>query len=405
MTRAHVVAEQGAAGDMLLGALVDAGAPLPRVRDAVGALGLGLDVTTEQVTVRGVRATRARVLVPADAPRVPTLADAEALLDRAALRADVRADARRVFGALAEAEAAVHGVAVTDVVLHELGNPDTAADVVGVCAAVRALGLERLSCGPVALGAGEADTDHGRVAVPPPAVTELLRGFVVRPGGRAPARELTTPTGAALLATLAEPDGGGASLRLATTGRGAGDPDRPEPSVLTVLVGDDADAGAAVAGTGAQPAVVVEATVDDLAGEHVPVVLDRLRERGAHDAWAVPALMKKGRPGHTLTALGDEAAAGALADVLVREAGTLGVRVHRVDKHALPRRWVEVEVAGVPVRVKVGELDGQAVVVAGEHDDVARAAAALRRPAREVAADAVAAARGMLAADPAPGQR
>lgn len=400
MSAAHVVADEGLAGDMLLGALVDAGVALDELAGPVAALGAGLELTARTVEVRGVAATKVDVVVPEEAPRAPTLADARALLEAAGLAPAVGGPAGRVLATMAEAEAAAHGTTADRVVLHELGDLDTVADVVGVCAGLAALGVARLTCGPVAVGAGEAATDHGVLTVPPPAVTTLLRGFVIRGGADdGPRRELTTPTGAALVATLAEPVAGVPLLRLGATGHGSGDPQREAPSLVTLLVGDAAgEAGGAPGGAPARPAAVLEATVDDLPGEHVPVVLDRLRDGGAHDAWAVPAIMKKGRPGHTLTALADEADVPALAGTLMREAGTLGVRWHRVVKHPLARRWVDVDVDGHGVRVKVGELGGEAVVVAPEHDDVAAAAAALGRPLRDVAADASAQGRRRLAA-------
>lgn len=384
----HLVADAGVAGDMLLGALVDAGAPLERLRQAVAALDVGLDLSARQVQVGGVRATKVDVALPAGGPRLRTLADAEASLDAAALPGEVDRPARAAFRALARAEGEVHGRPAEDVIFHELGSLDTAADVVGACAGVAALGLQRLTCGPVAVGGGQVVTAHGHLAVPAPAVTALLRGFVVHGGGDG---ELATPTGAALLAVLAEPVEGVPLLRLRGSGRGSGDPDRPRPSALTLLVGDHTGE----AGPG-EPATVLEATVDDLPGELVPGVLDALREAGAHDAWAVPAAMKKGRPGHTLTALAGEAELPRLIEVLVTEAGTLGVRWHQVRKQPLPRRWLDVEVGGEPVRVKVGQLHGRPVVVAAEHADVQRAAARLSRPAREIHAEAVSAGRRML---------
>lgn len=393
MTHAHLVAEQGLAGDMLLGALLDAGAPLDAVRACVDALDVGAQLTPRTVQVRGVAATKADVSVPPpDVAALPTLSDVEAALARADLAPRVASAARRTFRALAEAEAAVHATTPEQVRFHELGHLDTIVDVVGVCAALAALDVDALTCGPIAVGGGQAAGDHGTLSVPLPAVTQLLRGFVVH-GGSAD-RELTTPTGAALVATLGGPVDGVPPLRLDATGRGSGDPRRDAPSLLTVLLGHDA---AAADLAPAQSAVVLEATVDDVSGELVPVVLDRLREHGAHDAWAVPTLMKKGRPGHTLTALADEADVAALTDVLVAEAGTLGVRWHRVTKHPLPRRWVDVEVEGCAVRVKVGDHAGRAAVVKPEHDDVARAGAELGRPLHDVAAEAVAAARHRLA--------
>lgn len=387
MKVAHLLCDHGVAGDMWLGALVDAGAPLSTLQAAVDALDAGARLDAATVRVRGVAAVKVHVRLPAGAPTVRTWAEGRSLLDGADLPAAVRDPALSVFRRLAEAEAAAHGTDLDRVHLHELGSLDTVVDIVGACTGVHALGLQRLTSGPVAVGSGTVATDHGDLPVPAPAVIELLRGFTVFGGG---SRELATPTGAALLATLTI----GAPLpavRLTGRGRGASDPDRADAGVLTVLVGD-AEAGAA-----ADPAVLIEATVDDLSPELVPVVLDGLRHAGAHDAWATPVLMKKGRPGYTLTALVDAADIPATQAVLFRESTTIGVRWFQINRRPLPRRWVTVQVEGHDVRVKVAEFDGQIVTTAAEFDDVRAVAEALDRPAREVQAHAAELARHVVA--------
>lgn len=388
----HLLCEQGVSGDMWLGALADAGASVEAMQAAVDSLGLdGVRLVASRATEHGLAGTRVEVVVPEGTRRLRTPAQAQEVLDGADLAPAVRQRSLDVYHALARAEAAAHGRDPSAVHFHELGHPDTAADIVAACAGVHDLGLSRLTTGRVAVGSGTVDTDHGRVAVPPPAVRHLLAGFTVVDGGAT--RELATPTGAALLATLTEPAPLG-PFRLTGTGTGLAAPRPQGTSTLTLLIGEvEADAAPA-----AEPAVVVEATVDDLSPELVPYVLDRLRELGAHDAWAVPALMKKGRQGWTLTALADAASVPALRDTLYAEGGTLGVRWHPVTKHPLARRWVEADVDGVTVRVKVASAgDGAVVTVAPEFDDVSAAARRLGRPARDVYAAATAAARALLA--------
>lgn len=377
MRAAHLLCPQGVAGDLFVAALVDAGAPLGVLRDAVDALDLGdVALRAEPGRGAGIAATAVHVDVGEAARRVETWPEARAVLERATLPGPVREAALDAARRLAEAEAAAHGTTPEEVRYHELGDPDTLADVVAGCAAVHALGIAALTCGPVAVGGGTVPSAHGRLPVPAPAVTELLRGFALLGDGE---RELTTPTGAALLAALAAPTGGLPPLRLTGTGRGVTTSrDGTATSVLTVLIGErEPDAGTA-------PAVVVEATVDDLAPDLVPVVLDALRAAGAHDAWAVPVLMKKGRPGHTLVALADEADVAMMEQVLFTESTTIGVRHHHVRKRALPRRTERIEIDGEVIGVKVVELDGRVLRASPEADDVRRVAAALGIPVHEL---------------------
>lgn len=375
---------------MWLGALVDAGARPDVLQAAVDGLGLGaIELRVTRVAEHGLAATRVEVHVPDGTRRLKRMTDVEAAFESATTDDAVLRQAWEVYQTLAHAEAAAHGSDLDAVHFHELGHPDTAADIVAACAGVLDLGLERLTTGRVAVGSGSVDTDHGRVAVPPPAVRQLLTGFTVVEGSAG--RELATPTGAALLARLTTPASLG-PLRLTGVGTGAAKHRERGTSTLTLLVGDADDAE----GTATEAAVVVEATVDDLSPELVPYVLDRLREHRAHDAWAVPALMKKGRQGWTLTALAAPADLPALREVLHRESGTLGVRWHTVTKHPLRRRWVDTLVDGVTVRVKIAEDGGGIVTVAPEFDDVAAAARRLGRPARDVYDAAAAHARAQL---------
>ncbi len=390
MRIAHIDASAGVSGDMLLGAALDAGASLEVINDAVSSLGVGdVRITVARVRRAGITATKIRVRAPEETPEVRTWRQIREILTFVALDDDVRDRVLATFQRLAEAEAVVHNEKPEDVHFHEIGALDTLADVVGVVAALHDLQVTRLTCGPIGIGTGTVETAHGELPLPVPAVSQLLVGRELR--GRAIDAELVTPTGAALVATLSEPVAAMPPMRLASTGVGAGDRDLPHPNVVRLFVGDPARAE-----RHASTAVVLEATVDDLTPELVPVVLDRLRGAGAHDAWATPVLMKKGRPGYTLSCLCDPEAVDVLRAVLYRESSTIGSRAYTVSKDALPRESLTVYVDGEPIGVKVARLDGAVVSAAPEFDDVGAAADRLGRPARDVHQAAEAAARRAL---------
>ena len=400
VTIAWVDARNGVAGDMLLGALVDAGAPLDRLRDAVEAV---MPATVEwhvaEVRRAGMRATKVDVEVVADDLPHRVWTTIRSMLAAAPLDDRVKAGAQAVFRVLAEAEARAHGVPVEQVHFHEVGAWDSIADVVGVCAALAALGVDRLLAGTVALGSGSIRTAHGQIPVPVPAVLELSRGWDVTSGGTG---ELATPTGMAILSALAEPAPSLPACTLRAIGVGAGTRDDPgRPNVVRVVLGELAAAGAA-AGAATRASVVLEANLDDLDPRVWPGVLDALLAAGADDAWLTPILMKKGRPAHTLGVLVAPDRADAVRAVLFAEVPTLGVREHPVTKHELARTWRPVAVGGAVVRVKVGHADGRIVTATPEFSDAVAAAEASGRPVRAVLADAVAAAgaAGLRAGEP-----
>jgi uncharacterized protein (TIGR00299 family) protein len=386
-------ASSGASGDMLLGALLGTGVPIEVLRDAVDAVSPEpVSLEAEQVTRHGFASTRCHVHV-GDSVTERSWADIRGLLEAAPLDEVVREVALEAFGRIAEAEARVHGVAVDDVHFHEVGALDSIADVVGVAAGFVHLGLDELVCSPIALGGGSVRIAHGRVGVPVPAVVDLLRGL---PSYGGPVDlELTTPTGAALLATLADDFGPQPAMAVTTVGVGAGgrDPDG-HANVVRLLVGDGFETLAARA---PQPpvagALVIEANVDDLDPRVWPDVIAALLAAGASDAWLSPILMKKGRPAHTLHVLVGAEAADAVRREIFRQTSTIGVREQTFGKQALDREFVEVEVGGHRVAVKVARLDGELMNVQPEYADVAAAAAELGRPVKDVLAEAAARAR------------
>jgi uncharacterized protein (TIGR00299 family) protein len=387
-----VDASAGASGDMLLGALAGAGVPLGVMSEAVDRVAPGqvrLDV--EQVSRAGFAATRCHVEVE-DTTTSRTWRDVEQLLNEAGLHEDVRALAHDVFCRLAEAEGRVHGHPPEDVHFHEVGALDAIADVVGVCAGIVHLGLSRVVVSSVSVGGGTVLTEHGRLPVPPPAVVELLRG--VPTSGGPVDLELCTPTGAALLTTLADEWGSQPAMVVSHVGVGAGARD-PEghANVLRVLLGES---GVETLRDGRSStttsALLLETNVDDLDPRLWPGVIGALLGAGASDAWLTPIVMKKGRPAHTLSVLVASERVDAVRREIYRHTPTIGLRAHRVDKHALDREMTEVELHGRPIAVKVARLDGEVVNVQPEFEDVAAAAAALGAPVKVLMAEAVAAA-------------
>jgi uncharacterized protein (TIGR00299 family) protein len=379
----------GASGDMLLGALVDAGVPLAVLQQAVDGLGLPEPVrlTATETTRAGLGALKVDVeadVHPAESTVTRTWGDVRALLEAASLDEPVRRTALDVFARLASAEGAVHRVPAEEVHFHEVGALDALADVVGVAAGVHALGLEELVAGTVSLGSGSTRGAHGPLPVPAPAVLALLAGVPVQ-AGAAP-YELTTPTGAALLAATVTRWGPLPELSVVRTGTGAGGRDPDEvANVLRLVLGERSQA---TVGT----ALLLETNVDDLDPRLWPAVLSRLIAVGASDAWLTPILMKKGRPAHTLSVLVPDEAAAAVRRELFCETPTLGLRETRVGKRALARTFAAVQVDGRTIRVKLGWLGGEVVNAMPEWEDVAAASAALGRPGKVVLQQAQAAA-------------
>ena len=413
-TRRHlwVDASAGVAGDMLLGALVDAGAPLAEVQAAVDAvLPDTVRLTAQEVRRAGLRATR--VLVEVTQPDQPsrTWADIRELVGRADLSAAVATRALEAFRVLAEAESRTHGIAPEDVHFHEVGAWDSIADVVGTCAAVSLLGVEGASASPVAVGSGRTMTAHGELPVPVPAVLELSKGWSVTAGGEG---ELATPTGMALLRSLATACEPMPTLEVGTVGVGAGGRDTPgRANVVRAVVGalrhgTGAPAHDLVLAGTSEELVVLEANVDDLDPRVWPEVLAALMSAGAADAWLTPVLMKKGRPAHTLSVLCRPGDRHALRDLVLATTSTFGVREHLVDRVALQRDWRTLTVHGHPVRIKLSLAgDGTVRHATPEFEDAAAVAREVGVPVRQVLDEVAAGARsaGIVPGAPLPEQR
>lgn len=363
----------GVAGDMALGALLDAGADADAVREIVEGLGVGGWELVAAGTLRGgIAAVDVRVDVT-ESGVVRTASNILGLIGEAELPERVQRRALAVFEALADAESQLHGRPVEQVHFHEVGGLDAIVDIVGTCAALEVLGIDEVHVGPIAQGQGMIRSAHGHLPIPAPATVALLRGAPTF-GTEVPA-ELTTPTGAALMAALATRFGTMPAMVVAAVGYGAGDRELPDrPNVTQVVIGETAPAPSA-----GQDVQLLETNVDDVTGETLAHTIERLLEAGAHDAWVTPVVMKKGRPAHVLSVLGDPALAGVLSAVMLDETGSLGVRATSQQRWPRARTEVQVLVDGHPVRLKVAS--GRVKV---EYDDAVGVAARSGRPLREV---------------------
>jgi uncharacterized protein (TIGR00299 family) protein len=383
-----VDASNGAAGDMLLAALLDAGADLDAVRTGLRRIDVEpVGVTLNAVRRHGLRA--AQVVVDAPGSEVTrNLSDVVSIVSRAGLPGPVRDFAVAVFGRLARAEADVHGVTTDEVGFHEVGALDAIADVAGCALALHSLGLLEPCTrvvSPVAAGSGSVRTAHGTIPVPVPAVLRMLADAAAPLSAHPAAMELCTPTGAALLTTMATAWGAAPACTVLAVGTGAGaaDPDG-HPNVLRVLVGEAA--GPADWASGGM--YRIDATIDDLDPRLWPDVLDELHAAGAADAWCAPVLMRKGRPGHVLSALAAADVLDAVCQAMFRQTTTLGVRVSPVQRRSLHRDQIAVSVGGAEVSVKRGLLGGTVVTAQPEYEDVRAAARLTGRPVAEVLAEA-----------------
>jgi hypothetical protein len=383
----------GISGDMALAALVDAGADFDAVKEGLGALPIEpFTIDLEEVQSHGLRARRVSVRTRASAV-IRTYASIRALIDQAKLPPEAKNLAHRIFRRLAEAEAIVHGKELDLVTFHEVGALDSIVDIVGTALALSFLDVDRTFASPVPTGFGMTKSEHGAMPIPAPAVVELLRGAPMYSLGVSV--ELTTPTGAAILAATVEGFGELPTLRVDSVGYGAGTHRLDFPNVLRVLVGEEQPVTGRK-GFEETSDVVLETNIDDLNPELYEYVLERLFAAGAQDAWLSPIVMKKGRPAVTIRVLCSVERERAIKQVLFTETGTLGIRTSAVQKQALERETIKVETRHGTVAVKVGYLEGRPVTAAPEFEDCARVAREAGVPAREVYEEALRLAREEL---------
>ena len=395
MRTAYIDMIGGVSGDMLLGALLACGLSLEDLRGELAKLNCGgFELTTAPVRRGGVDATLAGVGLDEDGERGRDWAEFERTLAQSTLSPDIKATASSVFDLLARAESAAHGVSKAETHLHELGTVDTLVDIVGVIAGFRLLGIEKIYASPFPLSSGTSRSSHGVMAATAAATAEIYRstGAPVKASGRfGPSGEAVTPTGAALVATLAafEP----ISMVPEITGYGAGNRD-PEghPNVVGLWIGTEASADNSDLPMDSNLRLL-ETNIDDMTGEANGYLQERLMESGALDAWVTPILMKKGRPAVTLSVLCRPDAEPQLATLIVRESTTLGIRRRSIERYVADREFITVSVHGTDVAVKVKRLNGEVLGVQAEYEDCRKIAMQTGLPLREVMAAAEQAAR------------
>jgi len=369
----------GAAGDMIVGALIDAGADFAKIRAGLMSLGVeGFDVAIEKVKKKGVMATKFHVNIAEQGHPHRHLKHIVAIIEKGDLSPNVRAASLETFRRIAEAEAEVHGSTVEKVHFHEVGAVDSIVDIVGAHLALEQIKPDRIESSPLHVGSGTVKCAHGVMPVPAPATALLLKGLPTY-GGTVDG-ELVTPTGAALIAQLAEKFGPQPAMSIETLGAGSGTRDLPDrPNVLRVMIGQ------AMGDTEATETVtVIEANIDDMNPELFPPLVKDLMDAGARDAFLTPILGKKGRPAYLVTAMADEAAVAKVTDALFRGSSTLGLRMRREERICLQREWKNVQTPWGAVRVKIGIRHGMAANVAPEFDDCARVAEESKAAVREV---------------------
>jgi pyridinium-3,5-bisthiocarboxylic acid mononucleotide nickel chelatase len=370
----------GIAGDMALGSLINAGADVQEVRLLLQRLSLpGWELQVEDALRGGVACTRALVQVQRDGDAVArTHAHIVGLITEAALPPRVAGRALAVFRRLAEVESALHRHPVDQVHFHEVGGHDAVIDIVGTVAALEVLGVDEVTASAVATGTGTVRSAHGILPNPSPAAVRLLEGIPTY--GRATGVELTTPTGAALLAGLSTSFGPMPAMVVAASGFGGGASELDElPNCTQVVIGQGDGAGI---GRG-QPAWVLETNLDDVTGEQLAYAVAATLGAGAFDAWVSPVTMKKGRPGHVLHVLTDASHLDGLRHVIHFTTGTFGVRASAVERWPAARSFDQVTIDGMVVRMKVGY--GRAKP---EFEDIAQIATATGVPVHEVASRA-----------------
>jgi hypothetical protein len=378
----------GAAGDMIVGALLDLGVHFDKLRAALDSLGVsGYSLAAEKVKKKGILATQFRVdLDPNEKQPHRHLKHVVEIIDRGQLPDVVKASAKETFRRIADAEAQVHGSTPERVHFHEVGAVDSIMDVVGAHFCLHELGVERVSASKLHVGAGTVKCAHGVMPVPAPATALLLQGLPVY-GGEVE-YELITPTGAALLAQLADSFDAMPGMVIERVGYGSGTRDLPDrANVLRALLGESAEPGRSH-----ESITIIEANIDDMSPEMLPPLVGDLLEAGARDAFVTPIVAKKGRPAHLVTALCDEAHTDAVARALFRGSTTLGLRIRREERICLEREFRNAKTPWGEVRVKIGRYDGVQTVASPEFEDCRRRAQEAGVPALAVYNAAVAAA-------------
>ncbi|NTW67248.1 MAG: nickel pincer cofactor biosynthesis protein LarC [Nitrospirae bacterium] len=363
MTLAYFDCFSGISGDMTLGALVDAGLPIEVLRSELAKLDLpGYSLSSEKVRRSGIAATRVHVVLDEKKQPARHLSDIQKIINDSSLSLAVKQKSLSIFQRLAEVEAKVHGTTPEKVHFHEVGAVDALVDIVGSVIGLEHLGITEIIGSPLNVGSGTVHTAHGKLPVPAPATAELLRDIPLYSSSIT--FELTTPTGAALISTLASSFGLLPQMKVRSIAHGAGNKDIPgQPNVLRLMIGEllpvyDEDTS-----------TLIETNIDDMNPQLYDHVIEKLLAQGAQDAYLTPIIMKKGRPGILLSVLCDRKNSDAVLDTLFRETTSIGVRIGETGRKKLQREVRQVETAYGTVRIKVSSRNGEVLTVTPEYED------------------------------------
>ncbi len=382
MTLAYFDCFSGISGDMILGALVDAGVSIEALRSELAKLDLpGYTINAEKVKRSGFAATKVHVLL--DEKRQPArhLSDIRKIVETSGLSTSIKEKSMKIFERLAEAEAAVHGTTPDNVHFHEVGAVDAIVDIVGSVAGLNMLGISTIAGSPINLGSGTIKSAHGTLPVPAPATAELLKG-IPSYGSLIPF-ELTTPTGASILGTLSASFGPMPQMKINSIAHGAGGREIPgQPNVLRLMIGDPVTAYSEDA------SVVIETNIDDMNPQVYDYLIEKLMQQGAQDVYLTPIIMKKGRPAILLSVLTDKTKTEVMLDTIFRETTSIGVRILEVGRKKLTREIKEVDTIYGKIRMKISSRGNEILTATPEYDDCRRIAEEKQVPLKTVMEEA-----------------
>jgi uncharacterized protein (TIGR00299 family) protein len=382
MTTAYFDCFSGISGDMILGALVDAGVSIDALRAELARLDLsGYEISSKKVKRSGITATKVHVRIEQREQKPRHLSDIRKIVEGSSLSSTVRKKSSQIFTRLAEAEAKVHATSPDKIHFHEVGAVDAIVDIVGSIIGLELLGITRVIASAVNVGSGTVQTTHGLLPVPAPATAELLTGIPVYQSETK--FELATPTGAAIISTLGSSFGSLPQMKIDRIAYGAGEKDFPHaPNVLRLMIGEPA------ASYDEDSSIVVETNIDDMNPQVYDYLIGKLLEQGAQDAYLTPIIMKKGRPAVLLSVLTDKSTTDVVLDTIFRETTSIGVRIREVGRRKLPREIAAVDTVYGKVKMKISRRSGEVLTATPEYEDCRRIAKEKNVPLKTVMEEA-----------------
>jgi len=368
----------GISGDMTLGALVDAGLPIEVLRSELAKLNLpGYTITAEQVRRSGLAATKVHVVLDEQEQPARHLSEIQKIINGSALSSAVKQKSISIFQRLAEVEAKVHGTTPEKIHFHEVGAVDAIVDIVGSVIGLEHLGITEIIGSPMNVGSGTVHTSHGKLPVPAPATAELLKNIPIYSSSIT--IELTTPTGAAIISTLAASFGPLPQMSMSRIAYGAGNKDIPgQPNVLRLMIGEP------VSAYEEDTSIVIESNIDDMNPQIYSHLIDTLMAKGAHDVYLTPIIMKKGRPAILLSVLTDKAKGTEILDTIFRETTSIGVRIQEVGRKKLSRDVREIETSYGKIRIKISKRGDEIMTITPEYEDCKKLAEEKQVPLKSV---------------------